>query len=349
MYIRQCVRTDLPGIAAVWNASVRDHEVVYFPMDEAALEAKFWLDPSFDPAYCFVAEDAGEVVGFIIGICQKRFLNGEDAFNTPGYLNSVFVRRDHRRAGVGTALMDAMTDAFRRAGKTTVAVNNNDPVNLSWTIPTSPGHDHNNAPGVDEDCPGFEFLKALGFTVTDREIALYLPLEEYKPWPGMEEARQRLLREGIYTGRFIPDHFPDYDRICDRVGSEYWRSVIASEMACYRENRPCTDPRYLPDGRIPSGPRPLLVAEHEGHIVGFTGPVDLQKSGRGWFTGIFTDPMYEKRSIASVLFHLLMREFILEGASFSSIFTGIENHAQKIYLRAGFRIVRTFSAMKKEI
>ena len=349
MNIRQCVRADLPGIAAIWNASVSDHEVVYFPVDEEYLTKKFLRDPNYDPAYSFVAEAGGEIVGFISGICQKIFLNGENEKNTPGYLTCVFVRRDHRGKGVGSALLAALTDAFKQAGKTSIAINNNDPVNLSWIIPTSPGHDHNNAPGVDEDCPGYPFLKARGFSVTDREIALYLPLKEYRPWEGLDAARERLLGEGIYTGRFVPDHYPDYDRICDRVGSEYWRSVIACEMACYRENRPCTDPRYLPDGTVPSGPRPLLVAEHEGHIVGFTGPVDLQKSGRGWFTGIFTDPMYEKRGIASVLFHLLMREFIAEGAAFSSIFTGIENHAQKIYLRAGFRIVRTFSAMRKEI
>ena len=57
--------------------------------------------------------------------------------------------------------------------------------------------------------------------------------------------------------------------------------------------------------------------------------------------------MYERRGIASVLFNLLMQEFIAEGAAFSTLFTGEENHAQRIYLRAGFRVVRRFSVMEK--
>ena len=71
--------------------------------------------------------------------------------------------------------------------------------------------------------------------------------------------------------------------------------------------------------------------------------------GRGWFCGIFTDPEYERRGIATVLFNLLMQEFIAEGATFSTLFTGVENHAQRIYLRTGFRVVRKFSIMHKEL
>ena len=89
----------------------------------------------------------------------------------------------------------------------------------------------------------------------------------------------------------------------------------------------------------------LLTAVHGSRIVAFTGPVDLQSSGRGWFTGICTDPAYEGRGIATVLFHLLMDAFMREGATFTTLFTGVENHAQKIYLRAGLRPVREFHLM----
>ena len=79
--------------------------------------------------------------------------------------------------------------------------------------------------------------------------------------------------------------------------------------------------------------------------MGFTGPVDKQKSGRGWFTGICTDPLFERRGIATVLFNLLMQAFVEEGAAFSTLFTGTDNHAQKIYRAAGMRTVRQFSIM----
>ena len=89
----------------------------------------------------------------------------------------------------------------------------------------------------------------------------------------------------------------------------------------------------------------MLTAVHDGQIVGFTGPVDRQKSGRGWVTGICTDPLYERRGIATVLFNLLMQAFVAEGAAFSTLFTGTDNHAQKIYRSAGMTPVRQFSIM----
>ena len=110
---------------------------------------------------------------------------------------------------------------------------------------------------------------------------------------------------------------------------------------------PCTDIRFIPNGVVPAGPRPILAATHEGKIVCFTGPVDKQKSGRGWFSGICTDPLYERRGIASVMFNLLMQEFVDAGAAFSTLFTGDDNHAQRIYYNAGLRVVKRFSIMRK--
>ncbi len=37
------------------------------------------------------------------------------------------------------------------------------------------------------------------------------------------------------------------------------------------------------------------------------------------------------------------------GAKYMSLFAGEDNHARNIYLSAGFRIVRTFGVMLKEL
>ena len=52
---------------------------------------------------------------------------------------------------------------------------------------------------------------------------------------------------------------------------------------------------------------------------------------------------------ASMLFNLLMQEFVAEGAAFSTLFTGDSNHAQRIYKRAGFDVVRRFALMGKSL
>ncbi len=349
MQIRLFAQGDLPGVIAVWNEAVSAGEVVYYPLTEAYFRKKFEGDPNYDPRYSFVAEENGQIVGFVNGIVKKVQLGRETGENAPGYLTCVFVRRDARGHGVGRALVTALCDAFRRDGRKSVACSGNNPVNLDWIVPGTPGHDHNNAPGMDVDCAGYGFLTALGFNDLCREIAMYLNLAEYTPWEALDARRAALREEGVETGRYDARLGYDYDLMCDHVGSEYWRSVLSTETACWREGKPNADIRFIPNGKIPKGPRPILAATCERRIVAFTGPVDKQDSGRGWFSGICTDPEFERRGIASVLFNLLMQEFIQEGAAFSTLFTGDDNHAQRIYKRAGFRVARRFAIMQKSL
>ena len=358
MRVRRYQPADLPAVISLWNASVEAGEVVYFPLTRDYFHLKFEQDPNDVLPYTFVAEaepsdpaEAGSVVGFISGLAKTIFLSGETGSNTPGYLTCIFVRRDCRGRGIGRMLLTALESAFRAAGKSRFVCSGSNPLNLDWTIPGTPGHDHNNAPGMDEDCAGFGFLKALGFDDSVREIAMYLNLKDYRPWSEFEATRRRLADQGILIGRYDVSLDYDYDGMCDRVGSEYWRSVLRSEIACHKRGVPNTDIRFIPNGRVPAGPRPILAAVSvpDRAMVAQTGPLDLQSSGRGWFTGICTDPLFERRGIATVLFNVLMQEFIAEGASFSSIFTGDSNHAQKIYLRTGFRVVRRFAAMSKAL
>ncbi len=199
--------------------------------------------------------------------------------------------------------------------------------------------------GVWEDSEGFRFLAHLGFHDDFHEISMYMPMKEYRWDPALNDKLAALDAEGIRVGRWEPGLGEAYDGMCDRVGSEYWRNVLRQELHAWHTGQPNADPELWPDGIRPAGPRPLLTATHGPDIIGFTGPVDLQRSGRGWFTGICTDPDWGGRGIASVLFNLLMKEFADEGAAFCSLFTGAENHAQKIYLRAGLRITSRWAVM----
>lgn len=347
--IRPFTPSDLPSVIDIWNEAVEAKEVVYYPLTAEYFHKKFELDPNYDPKYSLVAEEDGRVVGFINGVAKKVFLGGENNENTPGFLTCVFVGKAYRRRGIGTALVSALGDAFRAAGKSVYAVNGNNPINLDWIVPGTPGHDHNNAPGVDVDCEGFPFLKKLGFDDVHTEVAMYLNLSEYKPWSELSARQEALRAQGIETGRYDASLGYDYDGMCDRVQSEYWRSVLKAEIQCHHDGVPCTDIRFIPNGVVPAGPRPILAATHEGKIVAFTGPVDKQRSGRGWFSGICTDPLFERRGIASVLFNLLMQEFVDAGAAFSTLFTGDDNHAQKIYKNAGLNVVKRFSIMRKAL
>ncbi len=320
-------------------------EFLYRPITEEDYGERFRQEGMV--AYAAMAGDA--LIGWIHGSVKIRFLPGETPENTPAYLTLLMVDPAWRRQGVGKALLDALKKAFIEWGKTHLLCSGDNPVRLAWIVPGTTDHDHNNAPGVEESCMGYTFLKAQGFADVFHEVSMYMALENYQWDPQLDEKVAALKAEGIQVGRWEPSLGDEYDEMCDRVGSEYWRNVLKHEIAARRENRPCGNPDYWADGRCPKGPRVMLTATKDGHIVGFTGPVDLQKSGRGWFSGICTDPAYGGRGIASILFHYLLQEFIAEGAVFSTLFTGQTNHAQRIYARAGMRVVANFAVMSIQL
>ncbi|MBQ9252704.1 MAG: GNAT family N-acetyltransferase [Clostridia bacterium] len=349
--IRSFSQNDLSAVIRLWNAAVDAGEVVFSLMTEDLFTQKFLHHPNADPSLYFVAEEEGILQGFVLGMEKKSFLPKETAQSTPGYLLALFVSREYRGRGVGRALLARLEAAFQAHGKELVSCGGAGPVDLPWCIPGTPGHDHNSVPGMDESCAGYPFLQSLGYHPVVHEVALYLDLNDYRPLDGLAEKRARLEAEGIQVGPYEAALEYDYDGMCDRVGSEYWRAVLRSEIACHLAHRPNPDPQFWVDGLAPAGPRPILTAVcHPAKaIVAQAGPVAVQRSGRGWFTGICTDPLYEKKGIATVLFNALMQEFIAQGAQFSTIFTGAENHARKVYERTGFRPVRSFAIMRKSL
>ncbi|MBQ9264108.1 MAG: GNAT family N-acetyltransferase [Clostridia bacterium] len=342
MRIRPVEQHDLPLLSCLWNACAEAGEVLYAPLTEEAFCQKFDLTDPDKRENLLVADTDGQAVGMIHGVTPESFPLAQ-----PGnaYLTCLLVGKAYRGQGIGQALLNALKVRMKALGGQRLIISNWNPVNLAWRVPGTPGHDHNNAPGVDTQCAGYGFFPRSGFHLDGRQISMYIDLSTYHMSPTIRQIQEKLLAEGIYTGVYDPQWNCGYDALCDRVGSDYWRDVLRTEIAAWNNHEPNQDKRMWADGIRPSGPRPLLTAVHDGQIVGFTGPVDLQKSGRGWFTGICTDPTYGGKGIATVLFNLLMQAFVDEGARFSTLFTGSENHAQKIYLRAGLRPVREFAMM----
>ena len=346
MLIRSMQPKDAPDAIRIWNACVSSGEVLYYPMTDEAFRRKFVENTGCEPDHLMAAEDHGRIIGFLQGVAPQSFPGSK-----PGvaYLTVLMVDAASRGQGVGKALLNAFMERMKSRGADSLSISSVNPVNLDWRIPGTPGHDHNNMPGADAECPGYPFLEHCGFAVRYRETAMYMNLEDYRLPPEVDAIRKRLLSEDIYTGPYDASWNCAFDGMCDRVGSDYWRDVMRTEIAAWKKGTPNADTRFWADGKMPAGPRTMLTAVHDGQIAGFTGPVDRQQSGRGWFTGICTDPLFERRGIATVLFNLLMKAFVDEGAAFTTLFTGTDNHAQKIYLRAGLRPVREFALMALDL
>ena len=93
-----------------------------------------------------------------------------------------------------------------------------------------------------------------------------------------------------------------------------------------------------------------LLVGLKGHTVaGFTGPIYPEPSGRGYFAGLGVAPQYEGHGLGTLLFNKLCLAERACGAQYMSLFTGVNNPAQRIYQAAGFTPRRYFAVMIKEL
>lgn len=94
-------------------------------------------------------------------------------------------------------------------------------------------------------------------------------------------------------------------------------------------------------------PLPLLLALNKGKIIGFTGPLFKEDSGRGYFAGIGLLKEYRGQGFGKALFYRLCQELYDIGADYMTFFTGRNNPAKYIYMSSGFKVVKSFVTMKK--
>ncbi len=144
--IRPFRQEDENGVLAVWNACVDAGDVLYYPLTKEYFERKFLKNDGCEAENLLIAEMDGQIAGFIHGVAPGTF-----ALARPGcaYLTCVMTAPAYRGRGVGKALLAALKARMKARGAHTLYISSLNPVNLDWRIPGTPGHDHNNMPGLD--------------------------------------------------------------------------------------------------------------------------------------------------------------------------------------------------------
>ncbi|SNX53313.1 GNAT family N-acetyltransferase [Thermoanaerobacterium sp. RBIITD] len=318
----------IPGIVSLWNKSI-DEDFVYKPFTNESFLDKFIRNPNFDYESTFVAILNCEIVGFANGIYRKTYLPGETFDTIPGYVTMVLVKKELQNKGIGKSLLKKVEDYLAGKGKKEIHIDFFNPINLEWYIPGTNKHDHPNAPGVDVHGKGYGFFKNMGYIERTKEVSMYLNLEKFSIKDEIIEKYKILNEKNITIEYYDSKKHYGLEEFFDNLKNEYWRKEINDNLA-------------LPK------PYPVLVAVNNKKVIGFTGPIEVQESGRGKFTGIGVDPNYQGYGIGKALFFKLCESFKNEGASFMSIFTGIENYARRMYDAAGFKIVRQWALFKKK-
>ena len=320
------IRNYRPGDDAallhIWNtAGVR---AGFAPLDADDFDRILLRHPDFSPEFTFVLEEDGEILGFCNGCTGEHIPRGKER----GYVSCVLLADEANTDENTAALMDALENAFRAAGRIHAAVTCFNPIRLPWVIPGTENHQHNNAPGIAIDIPLYERMLSRGYREGSRERAMYLNLASYQTPAWVNEKAEKMAAKGHTVARYDANLHTGLEEMVEALGNPMWSAEIPVA------------------GRTGMD---LLVALEGNVCAGFTGPVYPEKTGRGYFAGIGVAPQFEKRGFGTLLFYRLLDREKETGAQYMSLFTGEHNHAGEIYIGAGFRVVRRFAVMLKEL
>lgn len=319
--IRQYCTEDEESLFLLWNGA--GVAMGYAPLSREKFRALLTGHPSFRREHTFVLETGGAVRGFVNGCPSVQAGPGRR-----GFVSCLILDAPEDTPARTAELLTALENSFRDAGCQYSAVSFFNPIRLPWVIPGTADCQHNNTPGVAVDLPLYTRMLDMGYREFTREAAMYLDLKDYKTPAWVEEKAVRMAQEGYTVARYDPAAHTGLEGMLASLGNPQWSEEIPAA------------------GKAGLN---LLVGLYGNTCAGFTGPIYPEDTGRGYFAGIGVAPQYENHGLGTLLFYRLLEAEQAAGSRYMSLFTGVGNPARKIYLGAGFRIVRTFSVMLKEL
>lgn len=309
-------------ILRLWNTA--GARTGYAPQTEEGLGALMLRHPEFCPQHTFMLEDGGKVRGFVNGTTGDSLFRGD----VRGYLSCVILEDEYNTLEATRLLITALEDSFRAAGKTEAAVTCFNPIRLPWIIPGTPGHQHNNMPGIARDIPLFMYMLKLGYTEAGTEQAMYAPMTDFEIPQDVLNHEKDLNSQGRFVDYYREGAHTGLDEMVESLHNTMWSAEIPSSGH--------------------SGMK-MLVGLEGDKVTGFAGPVYPEATGRGYFAGIAVGPDYRGKGYGKVLFYKLCAAERECGAQYMSLFTGTENPARFIYMKAGFEARRYFAIMIKDL
>lgn len=320
---RKLKETDLNDLVKLWNRNV----TIYKPFTEKEYQQHVFQHPDFSFDGAHVALDDEKIVGISIALVRK-FEQNDDT--RPGYLTTILVDSDYRSIGIGEKLISLACDYVLSKGKKSIEIGYRSTLNYPWYIPNTPKHDHAGAPGVIVNSELYLYLINHGFIVIDHQDAFHQNLDQFKIPCDVEEKIRKNEKDGYIIELYDAKKHYGIEEFYQSINDEGFERVIRANLALKE-------------------PKPFLVINHEGRILGWTGAMYNEESGRAHFDGIAISPEIRKRGLGQGLWCNLAKYSKQNGAKFMTFFTGRMNYARYIYMKSGFKIIQSFAIMRKEI
>ncbi|MDO9630068.1 MAG: GNAT family N-acetyltransferase [Acholeplasmataceae bacterium] len=168
-----------------------------------------------------------------------------------------------------------------------------------------------------------------GYIRHSTQETYYLDLNSFQmPLDVFAQIEKNIL-DGIEITFYNPLKHRKMIEFTNELNAPHWKKVIIENI-----DKP--------------NPLPLLVALKDNDVIGFTGPLKIENNGRGYFAGIGVLETERGKKVGKTLFFMLCKTLKDMGASYMTLFTGVDNPARHIYISANFNVVRRFETMIKK-
>lgn len=301
----------LEGVVDLLNAELHADKI-----STTDFQHKVLLDPNFRTEGAPVARYGDRIVGFMLGLTRKHPLEDAAPDFNKGWLTLMAVDKDFQRQGIGSRLLDYVLSYLQSERADTVLVS-----------PYAPNYF---LPGVDEAAyPGaIGFLGKHGFSTIYRPLSMEISLIDYKTPNWVIEKERILNTEGILFYTFKPDCML---LLLEHLRLEFpgdWQRLVRETIARIIDGVASSNQLFLAmkDGRS------IGFCRHEGERFGPFG-VAARERGRG---------------IGEILLHKCLGN-MKAGGVYRAWFMWTDDRAAKLYARAGFKEIRRFSVMQREI
>ena len=311
--------TDETALIGLWNSTMTHDRI-----NESAFRTRVLLDTNFNPEGLWVAAESrangkadGQLRGFVLSIARQvpLFLQGLEP--EVGWITAFGVHPQHRRQGIGRQLLDAALARLASMGRKRVLIS---PYTPNYFIP-----------GVDVDAypEAMAFLQATGWQTTSTPISMRAELTGFQiPDDILELEERRANEDRIIVRPVLPCDLPELmPFIARHFGWDWFR--FAQEYLL----------ELFGPGSDEIG---FLVASQRGRIVGYC----QQKRERFGPFGVAEE--MRNKGIGRLLLFRCLAIMVTQGFHCAwFLWTGKD--AARLYSLAGFKQVRQFAVMRREL
>jgi mycothiol synthase len=286
------------------------------PIPESRFIRQVLLDPNFRAQGAPVAVHDGRIAGFCLSLARQVPLENAPSDADRGYITLFAVAPQAQRQGVGTALIRAAEEYLKSQNRKLVMVSS-----------YAPGYF---IPGVDVAAyaPALSFFAKHGYKEVHRPLAMQTSLWDFATPDWVNEKERELVSQGVTITHYTPDLTLPLLEFTRQEFPGDWMRVVREGM-----------------GRIAQGdpPQRLFIAHEGGKVLGFShhdherfGPIGVAKSQRG-------------RCIGQVLMFRTLHAQRQAGFRAAWFLWSGDETAARLYNVAGFKEIRRFALLKKEL